>query len=144
MFKSAEEREAARREREAEEAREKASRAELAREAEEERRREEFLATPYGAAKAAMDAGEAFFEIQLIVGGHVGTAEPGGLLTRELLWAVRTVACELDLCCMDMVEVSPPYDHAAVTAMAAQRVVLETLGGIALRRSGRAARPERP
>lgn len=73
-----------------------------------------------------------------------GTAEPGGLLTRELLWAVRTVACELDLCCMDMVEVSPPYDHAAVTAMAAQRVVLEVLGGIALRRSGRAARPERP
>jgi hypothetical protein len=65
VFKSAEERETARREREAEEAREEASRAELAREAEEERRREEFLATPYGAAKAAMDAGEAFFEIQL-------------------------------------------------------------------------------
>ena len=74
MFKSAEEREAARREREAEEAREKASRAELAREAEEERRREEFLATPYGAAKTAMDAGEAFFEIQLEVGSHVGSA----------------------------------------------------------------------
>ena len=73
-----------------------------------------------------------------------GTAEPGGLLTRELLWAVRTVACQLDLCCMDVVEVSPPYDHAAITAMAAQRVVLETLGGIALRRSGREPRPERP
>jgi hypothetical protein len=28
--------------------------------------------------------------------------------------------------------------------MAAQRVVLETLSGVALRRSGRAARPERP
>jgi agmatinase len=65
-------------------------------------------------------------------------------MTRELLWAVRTVASELDLCSMDVVEVSPPYDPAGITAMAAQRVVLETLSGIALRRSGRAARPERP
>jgi agmatinase len=73
-----------------------------------------------------------------------GTAEPGGLITRELLWAVRTVASELDLCCMDVVEVSPPYDWASITAMAAQRVVLEVLGGIALRRAGRSARPERP
>ena len=83
MFKSAEEREAARREREAEEDREKASRAELAREAEEERRREEFLATPYGAAKAAMDAGEAFFEIQLKVGGQAGTAGFGSIEGRH-------------------------------------------------------------
>ena len=73
-----------------------------------------------------------------------GTAEPGGLMTRELLWAVRTVACELDLCAMDVVEVSPPYDPAGITALAAQRVVLETLSGIALRRSGRPAKPERP
>jgi agmatinase len=73
-----------------------------------------------------------------------GTAEPGGLMTRELLWAVRTVASELDLCAMDVVEVSPPYDPSGITAMAAQRVVLETLSGIALRTSGRAARPERP
>jgi len=73
-----------------------------------------------------------------------GTAEPGGLMTRELLWAVRTVAAELDLCAMDVVEVSPPYDPAGITALAAQRVVLETLSGIALRRSGRPARPERP
>jgi agmatinase len=73
-----------------------------------------------------------------------GTAEPGGLTTRELLWAVRTVASELDLCAMDVVEVSPPYDPAGITAMAAQRIVLETLSGIALRRSGREPRPERP
>ncbi len=73
-----------------------------------------------------------------------GTAEPGGLMTRELLWAVRTVASELDLCAMDVVEVSPPYDPAGITAMAAQRIVLETLSGIALRRSGREPRPERP
>jgi agmatinase len=73
-----------------------------------------------------------------------GTAEPGGLMTRELLWAVRTVASQVDLCAMDMVEVSPPYDPTGITAMAGHRVVLETLSGIALRRSGREARPERP
>jgi agmatinase len=73
-----------------------------------------------------------------------GTAEPGGLMTRELLWAVRTVASELELCAMDLVEVSPPYDPAGITAMAGQRVVLETLSGIALRKSGRPAQPERP
>jgi agmatinase len=73
-----------------------------------------------------------------------GTAEPGGLATRELLWAVRTVAGSLDLCAMDLVEVSPPYDPAGVTALAGQRVVLETLSGIALRKTGRDPRPERP
>jgi agmatinase len=72
-----------------------------------------------------------------------GTPEPGGLTTRELLWAVRTVASRVDLCAMDMVEVSPPYDHAGITALAAHRVVLETLSGMALRRSGRAAASER-
>jgi agmatinase len=73
-----------------------------------------------------------------------GTAEPGGLMTRELLWAVRTVASSLDLCAMDIVEVSPPYDPAGITAMAGHRVVLETLSGIALRKTGRQPRPERP
>ena len=73
-----------------------------------------------------------------------GTAEPGGLTTRELLWAVRRVASQVDLCAMDIVEVSPPYDPTGITAMAGHRVVLETLSGIALRKSGREARPERP
>ncbi len=73
-----------------------------------------------------------------------GTAEPGGLMTRELLWAVRAVASQVDLCAMDIVEVSPPYDPTGITAMAGHRVVLETLSGIALRKSGREARPERP
>ena len=73
-----------------------------------------------------------------------GTAEPGGLMTRELLWAVRTVASGLDLCAMDIVEVSPPFDPVGITALAGQRIVLETLSGIALRKTGREARPERP
>ncbi len=73
-----------------------------------------------------------------------GTPEPGGLTTRELLGAVRRIACELDLAALDVVEVSPPYDPAGITALAAHRVVLEALSGMALRRSGRDPRPERP
>jgi agmatinase len=73
-----------------------------------------------------------------------GTPEPGGLTTAELLYAVRTVASQLDLCSIDVVEVSPPYDQSEVTALAAHRVVLEALGGLALRRSGRAARRQAP
>ena len=72
-----------------------------------------------------------------------GTPEPGGLTSRELLSSVRRIACELDLCGLDLVEVSPPYDVAGITALAGHRVIQEALGGIALRRSGKAARPAR-
>jgi hypothetical protein len=74
VFKSSEEREAARREREAERAREEAAEAERARMAEEQRRRAAFLATPVGAATAAKEAGQPFFEVQLEVGRHTGSA----------------------------------------------------------------------
>ena len=72
-----------------------------------------------------------------------GTPEPGGLTSRELLGAVRRIACEVDLCGIDLVEVSPPYDVADITALAGQRVIQEALGGIALRRSGKPAKPAR-
>jgi agmatinase len=65
-----------------------------------------------------------------------GTPEPGGLTTRELLWAVRRAGMELDLCAADVVEVSPPYDQAGITALAAERVALEILAGIAAGRRG--------
>jgi hypothetical protein len=81
VFKSAEEREAERLEREAERlrreaerARAQAARAEQVRAAEEQRRREAYLATPVGAATGAKEAGQPFFEIQLEVGGHTGSA----------------------------------------------------------------------
>ena len=74
MFKNAREREAARVEREAEQAREQAAAAEQAQAAEEQRQREAFLATPAGAATAAKQAGHSFFEIQLEVGRHTGSA----------------------------------------------------------------------
>jgi agmatinase len=72
-----------------------------------------------------------------------GTPEPGGLTARELLRAVRKIAIELPLAGMEVVEVSPPYDHAEITAMLAHRVILEALSGMAARRLGRGPQPER-
>jgi agmatinase len=69
--------------------------------------------------------------------GHApgtGTPEPGGLTARELLDSVRRIAYELPVVGMDVVEVSPPYDHAEITSFLANRVVLEALTGIARRR----------
>jgi agmatinase len=63
-----------------------------------------------------------------------GTPEPGGMLTRELLRAVRQVASSVELAAMDVVEVSPPFDHGEVTAAAAHRCVLEAISALALRR----------
>jgi agmatinase len=69
--------------------------------------------------------------------GHApgtGTPEPGGLSARELLDAVRRICYELPVVGMDLVEVSPPFDHADITALLGNRVVLEALSAIARRR----------
>ena len=63
-----------------------------------------------------------------------GTPEPGGMLTRELLRAVRQIVAAVDLVGMDVVEVSPPYDHAETTAMAANRLALEAISALAAKR----------
>jgi agmatinase len=63
-----------------------------------------------------------------------GTPEPGGLSSRQLLDAVRRIAMSVPLAGVDVVEVSPPYDHAEITAYLGNRVVLEALGGVAWRR----------
>lgn len=73
-----------------------------------------------------------------------GTPEPGGMTTRELFYALRTVVMAKGLAGMDVVEVSPPYDHAQITAMAAHRSVLEVLSALALHRKGREPQPEDP
>jgi agmatinase len=71
-----------------------------------------------------------------------GTPEPGGLLARELLRAVRRVARAVPLAGLDVMEVSPPYDHAEITAMVAHRCVFEAVSGMAARRlAGAATRP---
>jgi agmatinase len=66
-----------------------------------------------------------------------GTPEPGGLSSRELLDAVRRIAMEVPLVGMDVVEVSPPFDTAEITAYLGNRVVLEALSGVAWRRRSR-------
>jgi formimidoylglutamase len=73
-----------------------------------------------------------------------GTPEPGGMLTREVLRAVRQVAGAVELAGMDIVEVAPPYDHAETTAMAANRAALEAISALAVKKAaGRAVRFER-
>jgi agmatinase len=63
-----------------------------------------------------------------------GTPEPGGMLTREVLRAVRQIVGAVDLAGMDIVEVAPPYDHAETTAMAANRAALEAISALAVRK----------
>ncbi len=64
-----------------------------------------------------------------------GTPEPGGMTSIDLLWAVRTLAAHLDLVGVEIVEVIPTaVGSADITALVAERVVRETLTGIAMRR----------
>jgi agmatinase len=64
-----------------------------------------------------------------------GTPEPGGMTSADLLWAVRALAERLELVGADVVEVIPTaVGSADVTALVADRIVRETLTGIALRR----------
>ena len=63
-----------------------------------------------------------------------GTPEPGGMLTREVLRAVRQIVGSVELAAMDIVEVSPPYDQAETTAMAANRAALEAISALAVRK----------
>ena len=89
----------------------------------------------------AMDECDGVFlsvDIDVCDPGHApgtGTPEPGGLTARQLLDSVRRIAYELPVLGMDVVEVSPPYDHADITSFLANRVVLEALTGIARRRA---------
>jgi agmatinase len=65
-----------------------------------------------------------------------GTPEPGGLTASELLLGVRTVAAELELVGLDVVEVIPSgVGSADNSALVADRVVREALTGIAMRRA---------
>jgi agmatinase len=59
-----------------------------------------------------------------------GTPEAGGLTSRELLTTLRGLA-GLDVVSADIVEVSPAYDHAEVTGIAAAHVAYELLSVMA-------------
>ncbi|MGH2630747.1 MAG: agmatinase [Actinomycetota bacterium] len=67
-----------------------------------------------------------------------GTPEAGGMLARELLRAVRQIVGQVDLAGMDVVEISPPYDHAEVTAILAHRTVMEAISALAAGRANSA------
>lgn len=73
------------------------------------------------------------FDIDSIDAGFVpgtGWPEPGGFLPREALHIVRRVAREANLCAMELVEVSPPYDVSDMTALMALRVIMDTIANL--------------
>ena len=98
---------------------------------------QECLSEVFAAAMSDCDGVFLSVDIDVCDPGHApgtGTPEPGGLSARELLDSVRRICLELPVVGMDVVEVSPPYDHADITAALANRVVLEALSAIARRR----------
>jgi agmatinase len=64
-----------------------------------------------------------------------GTPEPAGLATSQVMTVLEELA-DLPWCGMDVVEVSPPYDHAELTSHAAAAFAWTYLAG----RVARAAR----
>jgi len=62
-----------------------------------------------------------------------GTPEVGGLTSREALELVRALE-GLQLVGADVVEVSPPYDHAGITSLLAANLLFEILSVLAANR----------
>jgi hypothetical protein len=96
VFKSAEEKEVERQQRAAELARQKAAQDQRRREAAAESQRRAFLASPVGAATAARDAGERFFELQLEVRSQQGQASFGGVTSTGSVTSSATVLAEIE------------------------------------------------
>ena len=90
----------------------------------------------------AMDECDGVFlsvDVDVCDPGHApgtGTPEPGGLSARQLLDSVRRICLELPVVGMDIVVVSPPYDHAEITAFLANWVALVALSAMAARKVG--------
>jgi agmatinase len=70
-----------------------------------------------------------------------GTPEPGGMQPVDLLHAIRQIVLRTDVVAMDVVEVSPPYDWAEITAQNAHRCLLEAISALAVKRRDGAAGP---
>jgi arginase family enzyme len=67
-----------------------------------------------------------------------GTPEPGGMTSGDLLYACREIASQVELIGADVVEVLPDrIGSLDITALVAERIVRETLSGVALRRTVR-------
>jgi arginase len=65
-----------------------------------------------------------------------GTAEPGGLTTREVFPLVRGLCAERKLVGFELVELNPQADPGYTTALNSNRIVRECLTGIAMRKKG--------
>ena len=72
-----------------------------------------------------------------------GTPVPGGLASWQALELVRGLA-PLDLVGMDIVEVSPPFDHAEITALAAAHLAHDWLCVLAAQAGARPASGRTP
>lgn len=88
------------------------------------------------ALEVAADGTEAVylsFDIDSVDAGFVpgtGWPEPGGFLPREALHIVRRIAQETNLCAMELVEVSPPYDISDITSLLGLRVIMDVIGNL--------------
>ncbi|HXG25663.1 MAG TPA: agmatinase [Candidatus Binatia bacterium] len=92
------------------------------------------------AIEEALDGADAVYlsvDIDVVDPGSApgtGTPEPGGMLPREVLRAVRRIVGRVELAGMDVVEVAPPYDWAESTSSIANRIVLEAISALAVKR----------
>jgi agmatinase len=66
-----------------------------------------------------------------------GTPEPGGFTTREVFPVVRRLCHEAHVVGFEVVEVAPEIDPGYSTALNANRVVVEALTGLAMRKLGK-------
>ena len=86
-------------------------------------------------AGAGTDSVYLTFDIDAIDGAYApgtGVPAPGGLTSREAIALVSELG-RGGLGGLDVVEVSPPYDHDGITSRLAVRLVLETLAATTAR-----------
>ena len=65
-----------------------------------------------------------------------GTPEPGGFTTREVFPIIRRLCHEAHVVGFEVVEVAPAHDPTYVTALNANRLIMEAITGLAMRRRG--------
>jgi len=85
------------------------------------------------------------FDIDCIDAGFVpgtGWPEPGGLLPREALKLLEYIIRNVNVCGIELVEVSPPYDVSDMTALLATRVICDSIAHLVV--SGQLPRKSNP
>jgi len=85
------------------------------------------------------------FDIDCIDAGFVpgtGWPEPGGLLPREAIKLLEYIIRKVNVCGIELVEVSPPYDVSDMTALLATRVICDSIAHLVV--SGQLPRKSKP